>query len=907
MTRPSTPGIKDHASRHGEATRGLRTAQRAALAACLLWSWAPAVRAATPEAYAVDARIDPDAAALRAVVRVRVRRARDEPIRLWWLAARVAHVPEGIDEQTWRWVYPGEADRGVARIDAARVDGRRVSPRILPVAGDPALSGTDVVLDAPGPAGTVDVELRIRLALPRRFGRFGRHGGASYLLGPWYPIVVGEGGGHRFRVPHRLRLAGGRGTEALVGDRRLSLPADVRVTAPYVPVILADRLRTRRVRRDGTTLVVHSADDFYDPPPQDAVGLEALDDLVAIDRVGLLAEAWAGLPATLRAVGLAPPSTVSVVVLPSRTELAGTAPGLVLASDRTFEIFPIDGFRGFHLRALREAMLRHVVGPAVDALEPPEDRAWAAELRARVLADLDAARREDEAKSPRELLAAAAFHPVVDNLLYARQVPFLDVYFEAGTSPSPFREDPDQARAPRPKPRRLLENARLVVADDAYAAFLEGVASGAAPARALLARASPSAAEDLDDWLAPCPVNYRLGAIASERTAAGHQHTVEVLRDGRRACDVVEILVRDTAGNEVRAVWRDAGPRGQVVVTTPAPVDRVVIDPSGRIVQDPGLADGHPRADDATSWPFRPPILEAFGVTASLADGAWRAFATFSLKRRYDLENVWLLSLSRNPGLLFAGLRYLRGVGPKRHGNARVGVVGVGVDVSRLEEGFAGAQEGGLRLGLTGTAGLDTRRFRIDPREGWFASASGRLGTVFRDSGARVWTGALSGRLGGMVPLGHRHALLAVASGGWTFGESLETEKQRIGGAAALRGYQVGEVVGDGAVDGVVEYRFTALTDLAVNLLHLAWLREVQLAAFVGGGLLFEPVGSGASSLGLADVGGGLRFHVDYAGVQPGIVAVDVAWPLLSSPTRDGLLAGGGVAPAFYVYFSQYL
>lgn len=904
-----------------------------------------------PVSYAVDARfLDREHSRIAVDARVAVDvTAGTRQVRLWWPVERLGRVPGAVDERSWRWVFPGEADLAPPELVSVSVGGTDVTAGtvVQPVPGMADVAGADLLVPLPaGVRGRVVLRTRTVVTLPRRFGRLGRVGAGRYLLAPWYPLVVDEAGHHRFSVFHRVRFRGPGAFAVLVGGGLREPGETAVVRGSFAAVAVAPRfhVRTRRLagvgRADanrgavtgdaasGPALRVWSVEAPYDPPRPGAEGLDALDDVVAVDRVGLLAAAAEGVPDTMAALDLPPPRRVDVLVFPSRTELAAAAPGMVLASDRIFEIVPIDEARGFHARRFRRALFRHLVGPTVDRVEPLADRAWVADLRARVLADLDEARRRNDPKSPAELLSFAAFHPSVDNLLYARQVPFLDVYFEQGTPPSPFREAPGRARDPRPEARKILGDLRLSLgadtgealptaddgnrvpgdADTRYETFIAAVAEGSRPTREVLADVSPRAAADLDSWLAARRVNYRLGEVESTpRPGGGWRHEVTVHRDGDPRPEPVSVLVLDQGGNEGRAVYREGGHTGTVVVDTPEPVDRVVVDPEGRATQDPSLTPGHPRDDDATRWPLRPPLLQGFDLSFSPTDGAVQGFVTFAMRRLYDLESIWQLTFFGDPGTIGGVARYIRGIGPKRHGNARVGFASVGLDLSRLDAGFAGAEQGGWRFGLNAGVGVDRRVFLFDPRQGVNASLGGRVGAVRRDDGSLAWTGALGGRAGVTVGLGYRTALFLLGAAGWTLGDALESELQRIGGIGNLRGFQVGEIVGEGRVSALAELRYTALTDLAMNALHLAWLREVQLALFTGGGGLFYPSEGQANALGLADVGVGVRFHIEYGGVQPGVVAIDLGWPLTDLPDRPGLLNGGNAAPNVYFYFNQFL
>jgi hypothetical protein len=119
-----------------------------------------------------------------------------------------------------------------------------------------------------------------------------------------------------------------------------------------------------------------------------------------------------------------------------------------------------------------------------------------------------------------------------------------------------------------------------------------------------------------------------------------------------------------------------------------------------------------------------------------------------------------------------------------------------------------------------------------------------------------------------------------------------------------LRGYQNGEVLGRARGYAVAELRFTptAFSDLAINVLHLAWIREVQLAIFGGGGVVFDATDGRDVAPG-AEVGGGLRVHFEYGGVQPAVLAIDLAVPLVRTTSARDTLAPFTTIVAFEQYF----
>ncbi|MGF1467031.1 MAG: hypothetical protein ACFCGT_12940 [Sandaracinaceae bacterium] len=867
--------------------------------------WPSAARALAPEEVTVRARVGPRWTRVVGVMEARVRLDGGErSVGLWLYGDRLRAVPSALDERTARWIYPGEVDRGGVEVSSVSVDGRAVDAvRVAHPRGHPkGLDVAGVELRVPVEAGSeraVTVRVAFVLTVPARFGRLGRADRMLSLAAPWYPLVI-DGDAWRFDALHRVELTADRGEVLLGGERRVRAV----VRAPYVPAAVAARWTRRVLEVPGVDAVRWSPRAPYAPPPPERTGDAGLADIAEVDILGLSAETVSRAVEGARALGVPLPPRVRLVVAPSRTELAATAPGLVLVSDRLFQIFPLDQSRAFHRRALRRAAFRSLAEAAYRRADPPADRGWAADLRAVALLDLDQARRDGRTVSPQELLGALAFHPAVDQLLYAPQIAFEDVYFAAIAERDPYREDPVRSRRPLARGRRLLEAARDALAPDAFAAFVAGLLDPDRGAREALAAAAPTGAERLDGWLASPgePLNYRLGRRASVRLPDGsYRHRVTVHRDGAGRAEPVEVEVVDEQGHRAVAVWDAPGPVGEVEVELPAQAARVTVDPRHRLVQDPSLADGHPRADDTTSLPWRPPILNGFALSLLASEGDVIGFVDFALRRRYDLDHTIGLRVQRTRAFTGGVLSYAQGVGPKVHTNRRVGSIAGGVTFDRLHSFFGDSNLGGWRVqGLVSLA-MSTVSFVTDPRQGAWGRANVVGGVAFRDDGTVGYTLRGAGRIGGVIPLGLTNALVLVGGGGFTAGRALSSELQTLGGAARLRGFATPEILGRGALFGIAEHRWTFLRDLSINVAHLVWVRELQLALFGGTGVAFDVEGQeGGGARGAADAGLGLRVHYDYGGVQPGVMVLDLAFPLTRRVTDRG-------APvAFYLAFDQF-
>lgn len=890
------------------------------LAACFFV--ASSARAGTAERYDVEAQIDVAHGVVRERVAVRVRvGAGEREVRLWLYGDRLAVAPGAMDERSARWTYPGEIDLGGLSLSHLRVEGREVEVTRVPlgggedrVEGRPPIrsrdtGGSDVVVPIePGSARTVTITFEAVLDVPDRFGRLGHAASRLSLAAPWYPLVIDGEAADRALHDVRVTVLHGQacGDDAVAGEA-LHLVRE----GSYVPLLAAARLEVHRAQIEGGgQLVVVDHGDGYTPPPRDAQGIEGLEDVTAVDRFSLIREAVQDAVRTARWLGVPVPDPLVVFIVPSRTELAASAPGVAIASDRLFQIFPLEDLRETHRRVMRRAVFQ-VLAQGLSGADAAPDRRWSEDLRAAALQDLDDVRRHGEAQRVEQLLQPFSFHPAVDQLLYAPQIAFEDAYFGATDEPDAFRDDPMRARLPIVRGRRMLASIADVLGEARTRRFVALLVRGRRGVREALERVMPGAIARLPTWIAypSFEVNYRLADVASEPFTAHDgsrrwRHAITVVREGDERIEPVEIEVEDARGARVQGRWDGEGREGVVVVETEAERGTVTIDPRMRLPQSARVADGHPRADDATSQPWRLPLLNNFSLDVLASEANFTGLADISLRQRYDLEHTLVLRIARSIARTTGRIRYLQGLGPKVHNNRRSFQLGAGLAFSRVEPGFATSVLGGWALELELLATLSTQRFVADPRDGVTAVVQLTGGGTLRDDGSLAFTARGSARVSGVVPVGLLNALFFLGAGGFTLGAALDADRQILGGRYGLRGFANQEFVGNGVLFGVVEHRATIVSDLAINLFHGVWAREVQLVTWAGAGAVFETVRGEAARF-AGEAGMGVRFHYEYGGVQPGLLALDFGVPI-TRLAEQGPDRFEGSPVAFYVSFDQY-
>ncbi|MBK8172640.1 MAG: hypothetical protein IPK60_20195 [Sandaracinaceae bacterium] len=752
--------------------------------------------------------------------------------------------------------------------------------------------------------------MSLRVVVPARFGRLGRDGNILSLEAPWYPLVLGPGGAWDARVPHHVEVLAADNADVLLGDE-LALEAEH--VGAYVPALIAPELYVVERQVAAFTLRVVSAHPLYTPPGPHAPSIEGLIDLLRVDEVSYIADAYRNALDTLGGAGLGSlRRNLTVAFVPSRVELASTADSTVIASDKLFEVFPAESALSFHERALMRGMFRSLVRPISAQSDPIADRVWADDMRSALLIDVDDARRHGHVRTPDELIGFAAFHPAVDQILYAPQIQFADAFFATVDESDAFRDDPLRAYAPIARGRRILESARDVLSAESFRAFAEELLHGTGGVRGSLAHADAQMAPRLSSWLAApgLPVNYRLVSAESVPDGAGgFDHHIVIARDGSTRPEPVQVRVQDDNGNLLIGAWNEEGSQGAVDLHSDSPLHDVIVDPNLRLPESGDLTDGHPRADNATLHPWRPPLFSSFNLSYAASESRLDGLIDVVMHRRYDLERSFVFQILSDAVGTGGMARYIWGVGRKRDNNNRIGAISVAADLTRLRAGYVEGSLSGWQASVYLLGNIDTRVYATDPREGYSLRTSLRFGGVQRGDTSGLQFSASANVRGSLtIPIGLLNALHLFAGASFTLGEALPGQFQGMGGRYLLRGFESGELVGRGRVYAVAEHRWTAIRDLDWNFFHIAWVREVQLAAFGGVGAIFGELATGDTKL-AADAGGGVRVHFQYGGVQPGVLSIDIA-TALTRQTNDvvfnNVVVRQRTPMTFYIAFDQY-
>lgn len=869
----------------------------------------------------VEATLSEDSSLLTGTVTLHITNDTGIPltrIPLWLYPNRFAEINSQLNEGMRRWFYPKGVSRGGMTIANPRwggvgIDDGSIAYRSLYVGG---ASTPDMIAEVPlcdtlqpGVSGALEVDFEVRI--PARRGRFGRHRHVVMLAGDWFPRPLTDLTGRDDQIPSdviradiHLAVPDHRG--AVVGDRVFALTEHSRVITvrglltESVPVIVMDRMEVaKRSYPWGEAVHVHQ-----DLPWHPATWKETLDDkdgnfgrLPEPGRFNRSERLFDIVGHTASLIHTLAPNTplrprVLLVDIPAWDRMVQTGPGPVLISDRLWRLLPVEGAIFFHDLAVVRTLSAELVWQDVLSLEPPRDRFVGADVIGTFMKAHYSKEIHQKHRTVEDLVGFASIFPTIDNLLYAPQIPFREVYFPSVEEPDPFRDEPWYFMNQLPRGKRILGKLEDLVGEDGAGELVREMLRGTGRMRALIDDSLDGADWFFDQWYGPYPrVNYRLGKLTDVPLADGRfQHRVAVFREGAVIREPVSVRLEDKDGEVKTVVWDSAAHTDTLVWTSKAPLEHVEIDPEHRVVEAAELTAGHPFQDNTNRLPWRPPMFTRLVVWGDLTTGEPYVQLGFWLRRRYDVTNVFSLDLDYTPSAYGGAFSYYRWFGKKRTLNARSWLFGPSVAATRyraVEDRTLDMPDDAKMAATMGAVGFalarDTRVYGWDPLSGTAVGLSGSYAFGQSDDGRLRHVGRVSFQAGTLQSPGIRNTVAIYGGAFGVMGDPVAAHMASLSNRRVLRGFETDETYGRFGLWGVVEYRHTIVDAAHVKAPAYSWFDRFQGALFVGGGTMSEPSGLGGMFEPhriFTEVGYGLRIHLLLFGFQQYIIAFDFAYPL---------------------------
>lgn len=775
---------------------------------------------------------------------------------------------DSVDPVVIRQFYPYGFSRGTYDYLYIRVNGK------LCVSQEGKLVHDILVLSCSG-MGRVEVDARIKV--PERTGPFGYIGDQLSLAGAWYPQVLGAPRDYRLKltVPSKSQLMSPRSEPqmlhedsgvyelAIRGDRQLSL------------VLRSALIRTSSL-----------ADGDVDLHHQEIADLE----------FDAFAKAIADGLSFLKERGFRrPKSPLQIIETPMRHNLALALEQVVLVSDRAFRVTPIERIQRFHGHEILRAVYTHYF--MKEYRFPPETAqvlgVW---LRDRYVQERF--RGKDDAY---DVIGFWRFIPVIDAMLISPDLSFASSYFRKLSAPDPHRYQYFGDFVPKLGGTLLYEKLVDRLGNEKIAELLAQVLKNSS----LKDEIAKILGKDFyPAWSGEYPrLQYRLGEI----TTHGLEAHIQIIREGEVASEPITVQLEDIEGNRHRIRAPESYEPLRIVTTTlSAPLALVQLDPEGRLIESPTKMRPSPPWDNR-STPQWNMLLNNFSLLISATDAAFASSVDLGFYREHDLHWRFALAAGVQPEALRLSGRGSYGFGRRVHPGRLQQWIGTMIFADHLREGFGTAMATGQGLGASLYYGFDDRRSYWAPGAGRGLRASvtyrRRLGS---ESGLNVDDDTLAFSLRGVQQwqFDLQHILaLKTALDFYAWGSPMPQTLFAVGGRHALRGFGIDTNLG--RIRGLVsaEWLHPLFRDLDFNAFYLAWLNAVDGAFFIDGAVLldrWELLEKNLSEYLYADIGYGLKFYFDWLGVLPGLVTIDVGWPM----TQKRLQFWGN-SPSVYLGFTQ--
>jgi hypothetical protein len=873
----------------------------------------PAWGRITPAETHVEAAFDVASRSIVGDVELRITNVTPDAITsvpVWLYANRFKVKSAAVDQINFYWVYPREFNPGWTVVRDLIQEGehgvrRNATGELVPH----ALAGRDTLLmialpEAVQPGEAIVLHMAFQTRVPERYGAFGCIDGDCTLAGgAWPQLAQLDEAGFDLEAPPAV--------SDVSGEVVLSAPADVVIAgrflprarrlplvgrATHLPIRVAPHFWRSEGVRDGVHVLVL---ERHPPPPADDAEHQTVP-YTAEDYGRMTLSSALEAVEVLGLVGLGEPdgTRVTLVESPLRTDLALAEPGVVYVSDRAFRIVPSHSFRKFHAREIVRAIYAELlerrprltgVGARDATLEP--------EAAAAFLLDLFTLRQYQKSEFAQNLLAPVSFIPAVDQLLYAPQVAFAGAYFGSIADRDAFRDGIRRFNNLRPRGGVYYEKLRNLLPAVVLGDTMRDVALGK---RRLIDAARAHSGKDLDWFFAqwsgrPPRVDYRLGEISVRKIGERFRHRIAVIKQQvaaeRVPVEPVEVRVVDDEDHEHTLRWEGDGPRGVVELDSDdASLELVQLDPRHRLIETtPAGSADDPLFNDR--WPPRWKFLyNQFGLLVG-SDGTVEVNADFSFRRVNDNRNLWRMAAFSNSQVLAGGsVAYSRRFGPKVLPNRPLNSLSLSLGGQRLTPGVNGSPGSRVSLGVGFSS--DDRVAAIEPFSGEGILLGAHL-TLTRfddvDDAPRAGDVLVTGGVGAdytrmFTPL-DGHTLVLAAEAGLVFGDiGARSQLLGPGGQGGLRGYGGTTLFGRSDLIGHIEWRGNISHTLDINVGHLAWWRNVNLAGFIDAGVLSSCDGIADFEAGqafYASAGFGLRAGYDMLGIQGGFLGIDVAVPLV--------------------------
>ncbi|MEO5656952.1 MAG: hypothetical protein ABIO65_06050 [Nitrospiria bacterium] len=768
-------------------------------------------------------------------------------------------------------IYPHTFSPGSMTITAIETaEGTPIEYGVVDYAGPQSHTLARAFLPRPLPTGqSMHLRIAFTTTIPEKVGIFGHTQGITLLKGGWHPFVSAFRAGEwavellpdpaRFEVritaPRAMNLAG---ADLIASDPQSGTETWRHRSTRRATVALAfSPFYQQRVQQDGETRLRY----FYLPENRRYVR-EVMDSL------------HRGLTFYRKEYGKSPVPEIVVASGYLHQDLGAGHEGLMVISTRLFKVFP--PLKKYHDAELVKGLLFTLWRGRL-----PDEEAWVLEGLAEAGTQIYLRERYRRAPNLLRLLKPFAFHPIVDQILYSKNLPLRQIYFKESTPIVP-REDLSLFNNKRPDGSTMFFKLTALLGMDTvnevFQRYVDLASRGEAkPFRVVVQEVT---GRDLDwfyrQWLSVNPsTDFAIRSAHQVRHADGYHTTLEVTKEGE-GVEPVTIRLHQRQGPPLTTTWLSYESAFHETFVTPSAVQVVELDPEHK-------TSDFQRANDRTP-PAIKFILEKFpGVSYDFQTKMLSYDFSAYFQRRYDEHNILRISYARNENSTSGLLTF-------NHSFDRR-VLAYSTRQS-LSLGVASSRQFVAPGSITTTTEAPFTAVRVS-----HVLSNAQVPLGYSDEVQQLLFGAipystLTTTLSQKV-LGsdHPYALLARVdmrrqwafgtlhelAGRALFGQSAggfhEERRFTLGGSGGMRGYSPTNLIGESILLGSLEYRRPVFRELDANIWGLTLLRRLQVA-------VFGDIGAIPGDRYRTDAGAGFRLTHEFLGLYPVVTRFDIAFPI---------------------------
>lgn len=819
-----------------------------------------------------------------------------------------------LHDLNYHRIYPKGFKPSVSRVNSVELEGQpkqvlwnkdgrhRINKTLFTI----SLSQTE--LKRLNQGEVLNLVIKATLNLPQKFGAYGYYRQQVALQNAWYPYLYNT---CAIKTDHPNYLPMASTVEVNVQSKRATI-----INGQYFKA--KESVKTLRLDQSND-VSVRLGQGIKEKSFKQAPWLKLYHykhlNRSYLKSMQFLAQEWQDFVQEKPELSL--PSNIYMTQTPMRRFLVKKTTSMAFVSDRLFQL---NGYlHKYHYIPVVQSWFYQVFAEKVQAKEMSADSRWVTDALAwywtnEFLKNLQF-KHMDARKMP--LIKMFSFLPVVDLLIYSPQFAFVDTFYN---NPYPWdynRDDPVHFYDDKTWGRSLVEKMNDWLGQDKTSKVFQHYLS---ESKSLKALAQEVYEGDIDEayqqWqFRPPNANYKISKRKSKKIAKNqYQHHLVFNKESKKTFkEPVEILAIDKHGEAFKFQWFNDKEEHEIEFRSKAKLKKTYIDPRSRLSE-------WQRHDNTKPAPYKF-VLEQMLLDYDVNENVPLIFLGGVLRKKQGGYNRYRISgfyLGENYGV---GLGYTRLFGRAVDGLRLSHGASFTANFSRVTQDNVLTSSGTL-VALTPASDVSSLGLSYffgnqlsftNPLSGgggsfsikWGSSALWADHDYINASHGSSW----------VFPMSSINHLLAVQYSLSVNSKGIPSQIQpRLGGVGAIKGVSFNDESFQGRYRFLssAEYRHFLLQDIDINL-GLFRIRDIQGAFGLDAGHVTATVQEqaeqmvhlGAPKTDFKDLwkvqdftygaNYGLRFHIDYFGVNPSVIRFDAARTLDNNH--------GGIK--FYLGFDQ--